>query len=500
MAGYEVDTSEARRRTELYLGGFIANDGEGLALAERHGLKPGMFRSTCAGRVYSAALALRDQGIPVSFLNLLSALADTSLAMGQSNEDVLAEMLSFATTLAQFSSHAKFLKECHYKAEERAIFADLATAIDAGDADAEANLRTRLKGIERERSGAFVDLSLQAHSEFLDTPHEPPPAVIEGLFNRGEVVMLASDSKAGKSWFLLQAATCIGSGLPFLGNATVKGAVIYLNLEISERAWWDRCRKQSEALGIVVEGPDGETDEQRARRLASGPLLYHACARGLALTTDNVIPLIHRAMETRRLTRVAAVVVDPYYTLATSLDENSAGEVAGVMLAFQRLAEELDAAVVIAHHYAKGNASGKKVLDRSSGSGAFGRSVDTSLNLTQSADKPEEGKYTFEVVRRNAKSPAPKVVRFEYPLWFWLEEEDVPDNVAKKNGRPTKWNTPDVTARMEPGKWYSRADLVRRGLDRHKATELLMKCLRLHHVVKDEAKDLYRLPEAEELM
>ena len=293
---YYISTADARRHTEAFLGGVLLDGDAGLACLERYRLRPEMFTQPCVGKLFAAALALRGRKVPVSLDNLRDALSGEVLAAGQENLDVLIGLMESATSRVAVPHHAQFLRECYYRDVEKALCADLARAIQAGDLEAEERLKTDLKRIERERAEETVELTLQRHSAFMDAPHEPPPPVIEGLFNRGEVVMLASDSKAGKSWFLLQAATCIGGGLPFLGHKTTPGTVLYLNFEVSEGAWWSRCRAQSEAMGIQVGGPAGETEEARALRLAGGPSLYHACARGLPLTTDNVIPLVRGAM------------------------------------------------------------------------------------------------------------------------------------------------------------------------------------------------------------
>ena len=59
---------------------------------------------------------------------------------------------------------------------------------------------------------------------------ERPPIIINNLIPAG-LTVLAGAPKRGKSWMALKMALCIASGEPFLGMATSKGAVLYLDLE-----------------------------------------------------------------------------------------------------------------------------------------------------------------------------------------------------------------------------------------------------------------------------
>ena len=46
------------------------------------------------------------------------------------------------------------------------------------------------------------------------------------LVHQGDKVMLGAESKAGKTWWMLQQALCIASGTPFLGHQTTRGVVL----------------------------------------------------------------------------------------------------------------------------------------------------------------------------------------------------------------------------------------------------------------------------------
>lgn len=252
--------------------------------------------------------------------------------------------------------------------------------------------------------------------EDLCARHTPLPApIVAGYLNRGEVSLLAASSKAGKSWMALQLAKCIGAGVPFLECPTTPGTCIFLNTEISGAAWEERSRLQNEALGI------------------ESPRILHASTRGQGITIENVVPLLKEAIAAAGNVPIDLIVVDPYYVLTAGLGENEAGDVAASMLGFQRMAEELNAAVLITHHFTKGDATGKAQLDRASGSGVFARSVDNFFTLTEDA----QGRMVLEATRRNGASPPPLEVAFEFPVWHKVGEAEA---VLPKRGRGSAYS------------------------------------------------------------
>ena len=95
------------------------------------------------------------------------------------------------------------------------------------------------------------------------------------------------------------------------------------------------------------------------------------------------------------------------------LDENSAGDVSDLMNKLRTLANKSKAAVVFAHHFSKGNQSGKESQDRISGSGVWGRAVDTNVSITA---HEAENAYTLEATPRGFRKIPPFVIKWEYPL------------------------------------------------------------------------------------
>ena len=93
---------------------------------------------------------------------------------------------------------------------------------------------------------------------------ERPPIIINNLIPAG-LTVLAGAPKRGKSWMALKMALCIASGEPFLGMATSKGAVLYLDLESKAYRVQDRLSKL-----IVGPAPENLYFAHKSERLDAG--------------------------------------------------------------------------------------------------------------------------------------------------------------------------------------------------------------------------------------
>ena len=59
-----------------------------------------------------------------------------------------------------------------------------------------------------------------------------PQEIVSGLLHAGTKGVLASSSKAGKTWLLLGLAISVATGTPFLKWVTNIGKVLFINFEI----------------------------------------------------------------------------------------------------------------------------------------------------------------------------------------------------------------------------------------------------------------------------
>jgi RecA-family ATPase len=121
--------------------------------------------------------------------------------------------------------------------------------------------------------------------------------------------------------------------------------------------------------------------------------------RGRSVPMDQLAPkLIRRAQKKNYI----AIVIDPIYKVITG-DENSADQMARFCNQFDKVCTELGCAVIYCHHHSKGSQSGKRSMDRASGSGVFARDPDalldlTELEITESLRKQQEDKAACSVI------------------------------------------------------------------------------------------------------
>lgn len=320
---------------------------------------------------------------------------------GGKADEVLEEMVQAGDTSATVEGYARVVLEEWRKRGAHRAHVEIARGIESGNAEAVAYWRGELAKVEDADVGdGGGGLVLVPDAELVARNSPPPEPVVEGLLNVGEVGLLTAPAKAGKSWFLLQLAKCVAAGVPFLGRETRAGPVVYVNAEVGEVAWEGRSRIVNEALGILP------------------PPVYHASTRGQKGVTLATLPaVLRRALREVRVDRVALIVIDPFYALVDEkMDENNAGDVKAVMFAFQHLAVELGAAVMVAHHTGKGDVGAKSANDRARGSSAFAGSPDAFFTMTPTG-APEDHRWKFDGRRRNGIGPEPRTLQFDFPLW-----------------------------------------------------------------------------------
>ena len=203
-----------------------------------------------------------------------------------------------------------------------------------------------------------------------DALPELAPPLIDGVLRQGHKMLLAGPSKAGKSFALIELATAIAEGKPWIGLPCAQGRVLYVNLELDRTSCLHRFHDVYAALGW---SPD---------HLANIDIWN---LRGHAIPMDKLAPkLIRRAAKKNYI----AVIIDPIYKVITG-DENSADQMAQFCNQFDKVCNELGVAVIYCHHYNKGGGTYRKASDRVSGSGVFARDPDAILNLSELMITPE---------------------------------------------------------------------------------------------------------------
>jgi len=222
-----------------------------------------------------------------------------------------------------------------------------------------------------------------------------PPQLVEGILHRGCKMTLGGMSKSYKSWCLLDLGLSVASGQPWWGRRCIQAPVVYMNFELPRWAILQRmhavCGARPEITNV-------------GRSFAVWNL------RGRSADLALLRPKLEEQLSRHQF---GMIIIDPIYKLLGNRDENANGDVAGLLNEVDVFCQKFDAAVVIGHHFAKGDSTAKSAIDRMSGAGAWARDPDALLMMT-----PHEEEECFAVssILRNLPKLDDFVVQWDYPL------------------------------------------------------------------------------------
>ncbi len=228
-----------------------------------------------------------------------------------------------------------------------------------------------------------------------ETAPSPPPEIIEGVLHQGCKMILGGTSKSNKSWCLLDLAVSVASGEKWWGRRCTRMPVLYINFELH-----------------------GWAIKQRLRALCAGRPECEGVADSLHvwnLRGHNADLTILRPKLEEQLARYqfGLIILDPAYKVLGDRDENANGDIASLMNELEALVQRTGAALVVAHHFAKGDSTAKNAVDRMSGAGAWARDPDSILVLTP---HEEPDCFTVSAILRNLPQLPEFVVEWAYPV------------------------------------------------------------------------------------
>jgi hypothetical protein len=226
-------------------------------------------------------------------------------------------------------------------------------------------------------------------------------------------MILAGTSKSCKSWCLLDLALSAASGKDWWGRRCSRVPVLYINFEL--HPWAIAQRLNSLAAS-------------RPECTGVGDTFHLWNLRGHSSDLSLLRPQLERQLQQHNF---GLIILDPAYKLLGDRDENSNGEVAALMNEFDKLAQSTDAALVIAHHFAKGDSASKSAIDRMSGAGAWARDPDSILILTP---HEEPDCFTVTSILRNLPILPEFVLSWQFPL-MRIATDLNPDALRRTQGR-----------------------------------------------------------------
>jgi RecA-family ATPase len=271
-----------------------------------------------------------------------------------------------------------------------------------------------------------------------DLPNTPPPVVIQGLLYQGGKLLISAPSKSRKSFLIFELLYCCANGFTWWGKSVPSGQVLLLNFELMP--WEVRARFEM----IQASYQTGNFDHIDVINL-----------RGLQFRYDELSIIAHDA----GTQKYVLAGLDPAYKLLAGLRENDSGDITKLLASIEAFATELDAAAVINHHFAKGDASAKEAIDRASGSGVWARDPDGLISLTP---HQLEDHYTVTVDVRSFAKPSDFVIRWQHPRFYSDGDADPEQLRRSKGGRPASTSLEKFLACMASDEEISYIDLIRR--------------------------------------
>lgn len=391
---------------------LLMDDGPMFRRALAAGVTSAAFTAALTGAVWKTVAGLRALGQGVDLLTVVSALhaAGELERLGGPAEVARLSSVAFSATNLQ-----PVLEVVVNLAERRALMRSAAALFErAKDGDAEGIGEQREKLARLAMPGAGRQLPpLLDWPGFMEKKLPMPQELVEGLFHRGSKFMLGGGSKSFKTWCLLDMALSVATGSPWWGMKTQQAPVLYVNFELMREFCQERV--------TVVQG---------AKKIGSAPDFYSWHLRGYARDLSDLVPhMIARAAGIP----FGLIVLDPIYKCLGDRDENSNGEVAGLLNEVEALAVRTNAAIAFGHHFAKGLASNKESKDRVSGAGAWARDPDALMTMTA---HDQEDCYSVECTLRNCKPKPAFVVRWKHPLMERQAGMDPSELKGSEPGRP----------------------------------------------------------------
>jgi hypothetical protein len=267
----------------------------------------------------------------------------------------------------------------------------------------------------------------------------PKPAqIIEAMIFEKSKTVVASASKVGKTWFLIQLVLSMTFGLPFLGRKVKQGRVLFVNPEVHESFMQDRIQKTAFELEMDLRSVKYQSAIMNIRGALPG-LGGNIKGSELAATLNAIRKRIEESGA-----RFDMIVFDSAYKILGGLDENSNTDMRVARSLLDGFSEKVgNPAIIDVFHYSKGNQAEKDELDRIVGAGVVGRDCDTAITITPH-ERKELGYQSVSVVSRNLPKGDAFVMKLDVPLWSVVEGEDASKLHKTVRGHEQKFSDSDL--------------------------------------------------------
>lgn len=216
--------------------------------------------------------------------------------------------------------------------------------------------------------------------------HRDAECLVQDLLCPEQVSVMYGPPNTGKTFIALELARCVSTGEPFLGLATNKGDVFFLELE-------GRHGLAKRAIAIQTFFPQVEYENQLA-----------ICFEPISLQMEN-LEVQFQAVFNENSLHPKLIVIDTLSIAMNGADENSNAMMSAVMC-LKRIATTCRAHVMVVHHSGKDHSKGAR--GHSSLKGAVDTEIlitDHKLTVTKQRDLPKIAKIPFRLEKVDLDVP-----------------------------------------------------------------------------------------------
>lgn len=198
-----------------------------------------------------------------------------------------------------------------------------------------------------------------------------PAWLVDGIWQAGTYGMIAGEPKTYKSVLATDLALSVASGKPFLNTYEVlqPGKVLFIQEENNEATVQDRVHKVANHKGLMT------TTSYGIPIIIPLPIVF-SNNFGIDLTDDTCRELIENTIKAEQ---PIMVILDPLYMMLGAVEENSATEVRDVLRWLTYIRNTYGCAIVLCHHYNKGNDTKSRGGSKMRGTSAFHAWVESAL-------------------------------------------------------------------------------------------------------------------------
>jgi len=247
-----------------------------------------------------------------------------------------------------------------------------------------------------------------------------------GLMSRGDTMMIAADSKAGKSTFIQGMNRQIMTGGKFLGFSIPKPLrILYMQAELRENRLKTRLKP---AFDLMFSSEEG----QKYKDLISKSYCWNT--KGL-ITFDGDMDLIKEKID---LLKPDIIEIDPMLNFH-NLDENKATDMAKLFRSLDRLKSEYDLSIIMAQHFRKSSKEhGASLLEMLRGSSSIRGWADTTIAI-EGRSNNELRRLEFDI--RNSDILLERLIKYNQTTkefdWFdpICEAEKILSGILEKAGK-----------------------------------------------------------------